>query len=236
MKKSGESVAERWARIQREIEKALQRRPDSWSHQVQVVAVSKGQSPDVIREAADVGLLAFAENYVQEAVGKQEALVDQKLEWHFIGHLQSNKVKKIIGRFQWIHSLDRMSLVEELEKGAMKTSPVLQKVLIEVRLGGEASKSGCTVEDLSALASRVQKSPHLQLEGLMTMPPFQEDGEKSRPYFRQLATLRRELEQHLGVKLPHLSMGTSQDYGVAIEEGATFIRLGRQLLGDRTRS
>ncbi len=243
MSRAGESIASRWQSVQREIEIALSRRPKNWNHPVKVLAVSKGQPVETILEAVAQGLLCFGENYVQEALAKQERLLHEvpvdvtQLEWHFIGHLQRNKVSRVIQRFHLIQSIDRPSLVVELErqmaKANLNLSPKSQRVLIEVNLSGEPSKAGVSPQDLESLAQQVKDSPYLILDGLMTMPPHQDSAENSRPYFKRLAELKSLLEVKFHCSLPHLSMGTSQDYAVAIEEGASIVRLGSILLGER---
>lgn len=156
-----------------------------------------------------------------------------EVEWHFIGHLQTNKVRNILPHVTLIHSVDREGLIDALQKRAAQLS-LLQPLLLEVNLGGEHSKSGCTAEQLPSLVEKVLSCAQLQLKGLMTLPPPVEDPEQARPYFRRLAQLRAELEARYGLPLPELSMGMSADFEVAIEEGATLVRVGTALFGART--
>lgn len=200
-----------------------------------LIAVSKLQTVDSIRVLYSQGQRVFAENYVQEALPKQEALVDLEIEWHFIGHLQRNKAKLVVGKFQLIHSVDRWELAEELNKQA-KTQNLIQEILLEINLSGETSKSGF-LKPVAELFTREVKlffanHPHLRLRGLMTMPPLEEDSEKCRPYFASLRHLRDELKKVIP-SCTELSMGTSSDFKIALEEGANMVRLGTVLFGPR---
>ncbi len=200
---------------------------------VRLVAVSKTVGLEALREALAAGQRLFGENYLQEALGKITAL-GPEAEWHFIGHLQSNKAKAVVGRFALIHSLDRLSLAEALEKAAARLG-VIQEVLVQVNLGGEAGKSGVAPEAVAELLRELRRFPHLRVQGLMTLPPFLPDPEMVRPYFRALRELRDRLAaQNLSdTGLPELSMGMSGDFEVAVEEGATLVRVGTALFGPR---
>jgi pyridoxal phosphate enzyme (YggS family) len=201
-----------------------------------ILAVSKLQSEEKIRALYAEGQRDFAENYVQELLQKQERLKDLKdIRWHFIGHLQRNKVKNIVGRVELMHSLDSIELAETLDHQAEKLQQP-QKVLIEVNLAGEQSKSGFGEDEVRQFWSLLCKFPHLEIRGLMTMPPLAEDPETARPYFRRLKSLRDELNSTTPPPhaLSELSMGTSGDYAVALQEGATIVRLGTILFGERT--
>ena len=198
---------------------------------VTLLAVSKSQPPDMIRAAADAGLALFGENRVQEAKSKISQC-PAHLRWHMIGHLQSNKCRDAVSLFSMIHSLDSLPLAEEINKWAAhfaKTMPVL----LEINIAGESSKFGCSPEKLPALLPLVNALPKLEIHGLMTIAPFSADPEKARPVFRRLRQLQADCEQILGAPLPHLSMGMTGDFEVAIEEGATIIRLGTALFGPR---
>jgi PLP dependent protein len=196
---------------------------------VDLVAVTKGFPVERIREAIAVGLRIFGENRVQEALPKIDEIGPADVDWHLIGHLQTNKIKFIEGRFRMLQSVDRASLVEALD-GRLQ-SPL--DVLVEVNVAEEPQKTGVLPADLAAVASAVQATQHLRLRGLMTVAPMVEDPEAVRSIFRRLRSLRDETSQRLGVPLPVLSMGMTDDYAVAVEEGATMLRLGRALFGPR---
>ncbi len=184
--------------------------------------------------AADCGQIFFGENKVQEAKAKIP-LCPGKLRWHFIGHLQSNKVRDAVELFEMIHSVDSLNLAREISKRcelAAKTLPVL----LEVNLAGEASKFGYQPEQLLADLKDLNQLPRIEIHGLMTVPPWSPDAENSRIYFRQLRELKLQCEEILGAPLPHLSMGMSGDFEVAIEEGATIVRIGTALFGPRAKT
>jgi hypothetical protein len=200
------------------------------------VAVSKTKPVSLIEEAAAAGQTLFGESYVQEFVAKTEA-IPLPLEWHFIGALQSNKVKYLKGHTALIHSVDRYSLAAEIDRQWFALEEPAA-ILIQVNIGEEASKSGTTARELEELVRRVSLLPHLRIRGLMTLPPYCEDPEEVRPYFRRLRELALTIE---GLKLPgvameELSMGMSHDYLVAIEEGATLVRVGTAIFGERERN
>ena len=191
---------------------------------VTLVAISKTQPPEAIREAYRAGQRHFGENYAQEWRAKAEALADlPDLVWHFVGGLQTNKARLLAGRVQWVHTVDRIELARELSRRTAAAGAAL-KVLLEVNLGGEAQKSGCAPAEVAALAGAVRGLPGLSLEGLMCIPPPEADP---RPHFRALRTLRDELG------LRELSMGMSADWRVAVAEGATLVRLGTAIFGAR---
>ncbi|MCB2191105.1 MAG: YggS family pyridoxal phosphate-dependent enzyme [Deltaproteobacteria bacterium] len=211
-----------------EAAKASGRKPE----QVRLVAVSKTHGAEAVKAALAAGQILFGENYVQEAHDKI-AEVGPGPSWHFIGHLQSNKAKLAAELFDVIQSVDRLKLAKALDRKAGELGRKLG-VLLQVNVGGEAQKSGCAPQDAAALAQEVAKLKHLELSGLMTMPPFFGDPERARPIFAQL----RELAQKLGHDLPdgamrHLSMGMSGDYEAAIAEGATLVRVGTAIFGER---
>ena len=192
---------------------------------VRLVAVSKTYAAEAVRAAAEEGQRLFGENRVQEAAAKIPACPD-RLEWHLIGHLQGNKAGAAVRLFDWIHSVDSAKLVDALERHAAAAGKDLN-ILLEVNVSGEAAKSGCKPEELGALVEAANRCPHLVLRGLMTVPPIVENPEEARPHFRRL----RELRDRYG--LEELSMGMTHDFPVAIEEGATFIRVGTALFGAR---
>ena len=203
------------------------------AEEITLVAVSKTFSADAIRAAYEAGLRGFGENRVQEFESKQPKLEDlADAVWHLIGHLQSNKARRAVHLFHRVDSIDSLALAQKLDSAAAAESKRLP-VLIEVHLGGEATKSGVAEENLAALADGIEKLPHLELRGLMTIPPYCDDPEAARPYFRKLRELRDGISQRLERELPALSMGMSHDFEVAIEEGATEIRLGTALFGQR---
>ena len=197
--------------------------------EVVLVAVTKTFPVDRIREAIALELRVFGENRVQEALPKIDAIGSANVEWHLIGHLQTNKVKFIEGRFSMVQSVDGISVVEALERRLR--SPL--EVLVEVNVAEEPRKTGVSPGDLPALARAVTTVQHLRLRGLMTVAPMAGDPQAVRPVFRQLRALRDETSQQLGVALPVLSMGMTDDYAIAVEEGATMLRLGRALFGPR---
>jgi hypothetical protein len=189
-----------------------------------LIAVTKKVSPENIREAAECGIRDAGENRLQEALPKIETLADLGLTWHFIGHLQTNKARKVVEFFRWVQCVDRNELANKLDDAATGPLPVL----IEVKLHDEPSKSGVDEASLPAFIEQCSKYRSLQLRGLMAIPPFFEDPEQVRPYFRKL----RELAEKFA--LPELSMGMSHDFEVAIEEGATMVRVGTSLFGERS--
>jgi pyridoxal phosphate enzyme (YggS family) len=201
------------------------------SNSVRLLAVSKTFPVESVRSAFSAGQKLFAENYVQEALPKMQELEDLSLEWHFIGHLQSNKVKAVADRFALIHSVDRVKLAQEISDRSQKT----QKILLEVNLAGEISKSGCGPGDLPQLIEAVQGMPRVQLAGLMFMPPPNLSPTDQHQYFTNAAALRQSMTKYLsaGHDLSELSMGTSHDYVEAIAHGATIVRLGSIIFGER---
>ncbi|HZF01088.1 MAG TPA: YggS family pyridoxal phosphate-dependent enzyme [Methylomirabilota bacterium] len=203
------------------------RAPDS----VTLLAVSKTQPPETVKAAADLGLILFGENKVQEAKAKI-LLCPGKLRWHFIGHLQSNKCRDAVELFEMIQSVDSLNLAREISRRceqAAKTMPIL----MEVNVAGEASKFGYRPEQLLAELKEINSLPRIEVHGLMAIPPYTAEPEKSRPYFKRLRELKTECEKILGAPLPHLSMGMSGDFETAIEEGATMVRIGTALFGQR---
>jgi pyridoxal phosphate enzyme (YggS family) len=198
---------------------------------VTLVAVSKGQPPEVVRAAADLGLTIFGENKVQEAKAKR-SLCPGRLHWHMLGHLQSNKARDAVHCFEWIHSVDSLPLAVELQKQADKAAKHIP-ILLEVNVAGEASKFGYRPEALLADLPALNALTRLEIHGLMTLAPWTSEPEKVRPAFRRLRELKTEAEQLLGAPLAHLSMGMSGDFEVAVEEGATLVRIGTALFGAR---
>jgi pyridoxal phosphate enzyme (YggS family) len=201
---------------------------------VKLVAVSKTVPVEKIREGIVAGVVDLGENYVQEAREKIETLADQPLTWHLIGHLQSNKAKYAARLFDLIHSVDSVKLARALDKEARKNSK-LQPVLIQVNIAGEQTKSGVSEAEAVELVQQVSRLENLSVRGLMTMPPYFNAPEKVRPYFRRLRELRdRIAAMNLpGVSMDELSMGMTGDFEAAIEEGATMVRIGTAVFGER---
>jgi pyridoxal phosphate enzyme (YggS family) len=206
------------------------RAPDS----VTLLAVSKTHPPETILAAADCGQLLFGENKIQEAKAKIP-LCPGKCRWHFIGHLQSNKVRDAVELFGMIQSVDSLTLAREINKRCEQAAKKIP-VLLEVNVAGEASKSGYQPEELLTELKELNKLPRIEIQGLMTVPPWAPEMEKVRPHFRRLRELKLQCEEILGAPLPHLSMGMSGDFEVAIEEGATVVRIGTALFGPRRKS
>lgn len=206
--------------------------------EVTLVAVSKGQPPEAIRAAYEAGQRDFGENYVQEWQGKAQALADLvDLRWHFLGHLQRNKVKLVVGHVHLLHAVDDMQGLDEMARTA-HTARLQQDVLLQVNLAEEGQKRGCTEADADLFTEVLLRSPGLRLQGLMVLPPASDDPEASRPWFARLRNLRDRLaKEHAGQpQAPNrwlLSMGMSADFAVAIAEGATHIRVGTALFGPR---
>ena len=202
---------------------------------ITLIGVSKTHAAEKIREAFQAGLRQFGENRVQEWEGKRAALADLPATWHLIGHLQSNKAARAANAFTSIDSLDDWALAQRVDRAAAeKSAAEPMRVLIEVHLGGEATKSGVAEGELPALAEKILALEKLRLAGLMCIPPFLENPEEVRPYFARLRQLRDTLETRLGRRLPVLSMGMSHDFEAAIQEGATEIRVGTALFGTRS--
>jgi len=225
-----DDLKRRWNQIKAQIEAAC-RRSGRDPRDVRVVAVTKYVDAETIRKVLDLGLKDIGESRVQEAVPKWNSLEGRGV-WHFIGHLQRNKVKDVVTRFTYIHSLDRYSLAEEINRRARKVDRKM-RCFVQVNVSGEESKFGLSPSEVTEFVREVAELPYIQLEGLMTMAPRSDNSEEVRPIFRRLREIRDEIRQ-LGdprLTLPHLSMGMSQDYTVAVEEGATWLRLGSVLVG-----
>lgn len=227
------TIAENLEQIHRQIEQAC-RRSGRTLDRVQLIAVSKVKPATAIDEAYAAGQRLFGESYVQEFRDKAEQ-VSVPAEWHFIGHLQSNKVKYLYGKVAMIHSVDRLSLAREINRQWGKHEDVAQ-VLLQVNVGDESSKAGCRADKLEQLVREVAKLENIKICGLMCLPPYSDDPEDVRPYFVQLRELAQQVDHlHLpGVSMTELSMGMSGDFEVAVEEGATLIRIGTAIFGERS--
>jgi pyridoxal phosphate enzyme (YggS family) len=200
---------------------------------IHLVAVSKTIPANRVREAIMAGVTTLGENYVQEARNKFNVLGTFPVSWHFIGHLQSNKAKYAVRLFDLIHSVDSLKLAREVNKQAKKVNKI-QDVLIQINISKEPSKSGSDIENAANLIKDIVLFENLTVKGFMTMPPFFNNPEKARPYFTALRNLRDQIQKDFpGVDLNELSMGMTGDFEVAIEEGATFVRIGTAIFGER---
>jgi PLP dependent protein len=225
------SLAANLDRLRERIARAAERasRP---ADEITLVAVSKTVPTETIRAAFEAGLRHFGENRIQEFESKQPKLADLHAAWHMIGHLQTNKARRAAHLFDRVDSVDDLSLAQKLDSAAAAEGKRIP-IVIEVRLGDEAAKSGVAESDLPPLAEAIPSLAHLELLGLMTIPPYFDDPARVRPYFRKLRELRDALSRSLARPLPVLSMGMSHDFEIAIEEGATEIRIGAALFGER---
>ena len=199
--------------------------------QVELVVISKMQPVEKLREALDSGFTLFGESRFQEAMAKI-TILPKKARWHFIGHVQKNKVRKLLPRFELFHSVDSLELALEMDRIAADLG-LFPRVLLEVNIAGESSKFGFVPSGLKRVFNELLTLPRLQVEGFMTIAPLSQDPETSRPIFSELRLLRDELARSAGIPLPTLSMGMSNDYEVAIEEGATLVRVGSAVFSKR---
>jgi hypothetical protein len=229
MARDVEGLAERLAAVRRRIAASAARSGRDASH-VRILAVTKTFGPDAIAEALAAGLTDVGESYVQEATAKKARVPGGT--WHLIGGLQRNKARAAVAAFDRVHTVESPALAAALDDAARAAGRRLP-VLVQVNVGGEASKHGVAPDGAGALCTDVLARPALALDGLMTIGPAVDDAEEARPCFRGLRELRDDLARRLGVELPHLSMGMSDDFAVAVEEGATLVRLGRVLFGAR---
>ncbi len=225
-----DSPEDRLARVQENIALAAARAGRD-AAEVELVAVSKTHPPDALRAVADAGQALFGESRVQEARAKIP-LLPSRLRWHFIGHLQKNKVRAALGMFELFHGVDSLELAQQFHRIADEEGQ-RPKVLLEVNVAGEATKFGFPPDRLEAQAEELLALNRLEIVGLMAMAPFAPEAEHSRPYFQRLRDLRDRLQTAAGIGLPQLSMGMSGDYEVAVEEGATLVRVGSAIFGTR---
>ena len=225
-------LQEQLVNVQKEIEKACERGNRN-REDVTLIAVSKTKPISTLKEAYDLGVRVFGENKVQELVDKYEAL-PKDIHWHMIGHLQRNKVKYIIDKVDCIHSVESVRLAETIEKEAAKHDRIID-VLVEVNVAGEDSKFGLAPSEVPAFIEEIAKFPHIRVKGLMTIAPFVENPEENRNVFASLQKLSVDIAEknidNVSVKI--LSMGMTNDYEVAIEEGATMVRVGTGIFGER---
>ena len=224
------SLADNLHLIQQRIRAACDR-ADREPNSLTLLAVTKTHPPEVIKAAVEAGLLFFGENKIQEAKAKIP-LCPSRARWHFIGHLQSNKCRDAVELFEMIESVDSLAIAREINKRAEQAAKTMP-VLLEVNVAGEASKFGYKPDRLLAELKELNKLSRIEIHGLMAVPPWSPSPESSRPHFQQLRELKAQAEAELGAPLPHLSMGMSGDFEVAIEEGATIIRVGTALFGER---
>jgi pyridoxal phosphate enzyme (YggS family) len=223
-----ESIRERIATAEKKVRRK--------AHSVSLIAVSKTKSAGAVNEAIEAGARSFGENYVQEALKKIEQVgFEKKIQWHFIGNLQSNKSKQVVGHFETIQSVDRLELALALNKAALEKA-IHQKILVQIKLGGEITKGGILPEESPRFFEDLSKLKHLRIEGLMSLPPIGTDPSISRKYFSQLFEYREKWQRHISSEcgtFTQLSMGTTHDFEVAIEEGATMVRVGTAIFGAR---
>jgi pyridoxal phosphate enzyme (YggS family) len=234
-----QGLRDRFADVRTRIETAARaggRSPE----EITLVAITKTHPPETLKTALDLGMRDLGENRVQEAEEKIVELGRSAARWHLVGHLQANKARRAVGLFDVIHSLDDAALAERLDRMCVEENRESLDVLVQVDLGGEATKSGIEAAQLPILLATLKECPRLRLTGLMTLPPYFENPDCSRPFFKTLRELRDELQDqgHFGSGISsgkgELSMGMSHDFEVAIEEGATMIRVGTALFGERS--
>jgi len=226
------SIAENLERVQSQIADAVQKSGRS-SADVELVAISKTHDADRVREAIDASQQLFGESKVQEARAKIP-LLPSNLRWHFVGHLQKNKIRHALPLFEMFHGIDSLVLAQDMNRIADEDG-VHPRILLEVNVSGEGSKFGFKPDTLRAEMESLLALPRLSIEGVMTIPPFSEKPEESRKYFVQLRELRDKLDEEFKMKLPHLSMGMTNDFPIAVEEGATLVRVGTAIFGERSR-
>ena len=224
------NIAENLETVRADIAES-ERRSGRLAGSVELIAVTKTHPPEIVRQAVDAGQLLFGENRVQEAKAKIPDL-PAKLRWHLIGHLQTNKIRQALPLFEVIHSVDSIELLQEIQRIAGDLG-LYPRVLLQVNVAGESSKFGFSPQRLLSEVEQISRVDRVQIEGLMTIPPLAPKAEDSRRYFVQLRTLRDRLEAEFRFPLPHLSMGMSSDYRVAVEEGATYVRVGTAIFGER---
>jgi len=224
------NITDNLSKIYQRMEHACERAGRN-PQEVKLIAVSKTKPAELIAEVAKAGQLDIGENYVQEFLAKRELLPD-KIQWHFIGRIQSKKIKQIVGKTALIHSVDRLKLFNEIEKRASALN-IAVDCLLEVNVGDEDSKGGTSIEEAGQMIEHVKQLQHVNLKGLMSIPPFLPDAELIRPYHKRLFLLAEELRQKTALPLEELSMGMSLDFEAAIEEGATMVRVGTDIFGAR---
>ena len=225
------SVADNLARVREQLAEAAAKNGRD-PGEIELVAITKTHPAEKVREAIEAGQTLFGESRVQEARAKIPEL-PSKLRWHFVGHLQKNKIRHALPLFEMIHSVDSFGLAQDMNRIAEEEG-MHSRVLLEVNVAGEGSKFGFAPDKLREQMEELLALPRLSIEGLMCLPPLAEEAEASRKYFVQLRELRDSLEKELDLKLPQLSMGMTQDFPTAVEEGATLVRVGTAIFGERT--
>ena len=224
------SIAENLERVREQITQAAAKAGRA-VNEIELVAITKTHPAEKVREAVEAGHTLFGESRVQEARAKIPEL-PSNLRWHFVGHLQKNKIRHALPLFELFHGVDSLALAQEIDRIAAEEG-AHPRVLLEVNVAGEGSKFGFKSEALRAEIGSLLGLPRLSIEGLMCIPPLAEEAEAPRKFFGQLRELRNSLEKEFDVKLPHLSMGMTQDFSVAVEEGATLVRVGTAIFGER---
>jgi pyridoxal phosphate enzyme (YggS family) len=227
-----DSIPENLARVREQIARAAMKVGRA-INEIELVAITKTHDAEKVHEAYEAGQILFGESRVQEARAKIP-LLPSSLRWHFVGHLQKNKIRHALPLFEMIHSVDSLALAQEMNRIAEEEG-LHPRVLLEVNVLGEGSKFGFKPEAVRAEMELLLALPRLTIEGLMTIPPLAEEAEASRKFFGQLRDLRDALEKEFDVRLPHLSMGMTNDFPVAVEEGATLVRVGTAIFGERSK-
>ena len=226
------SIAENLERVYEQIAQAASKVGHA-AHEIELVAITKTHPAEKVREAIEAGQTLFGESRVQEARAKIPEL-PSNLHWHFVGHLQKNKIRHALPLFEMIHSVDSLALAQEVDRIADEDG-MHPRILLEVNVSGEGSKFGFKPEGVRAKMESLLALPRLSIEGLMTIPPLLPEAEDSRKFFAQLRRLRDALEKEFDVRLPHLSMGMTNDFATAVEEGATLVRVGTAIFGERSK-
>jgi len=224
------SIAKNLERVSEQIAQAAAKAGRA-VNEIELVAITKTHPAEKVREAVEAGHALFGESRVQEARAKIPEL-PSNLRWHFVGHLQKNKIRQALPLFELFHGVDSLALAQEMNRFAAEDGE-RPRVLLEVNVAGEGSKFGFKAETLRAEIGSLLAMPRLSIEGLMCIPPLAEQAEASRKFFVQLRELRDSLEKEFDMKFPHLSMGMTQDFSVAVEEGATLVRVGTAIFGER---
>ncbi|MGH9875630.1 MAG: YggS family pyridoxal phosphate-dependent enzyme [Pyrinomonadaceae bacterium] len=230
-----ETLGERFADVRKRLEAAA-RRSNRSPEQITLIAISKTHPAELLRDGLKAGITDFGENRVQEAEGKIVELGRSAARWHLVGHLQTNKAGRAVKLFDYIHSLDSVDLAERLDRLCVVEGRTELPVLVQIDLGGEQTKTGIDPRGLPELLIALKGCQRLQLIGLMTLPPYFENPDCARPYFKTLRELRDELQRqgHFGERTGELSIGMSHDFEIAIEEGATMVRVGTAIFGERS--
>ncbi|OQY01702.1 MAG: YggS family pyridoxal phosphate enzyme [Desulfobacteraceae bacterium 4572_130] len=226
-----DAIKNRVLKIENEIQKTAKACGRDF-RDISLIGVSKKKSVDTIIKGVNAGIKILGENYIQEAVEKIEKIGSIPCDWHFIGHLQSNKAKFAVKYFNLIHTVDTIKLAKEINKKAKKINKI-QNILMQVNISEEKSKSGVLAKNSCSFAKEITNFKNISLNGLMCIPEFSYDPEKSRQYFKALFNIKNKIQNTLKIKIKHLSMGMSYDFKIAIQEGATIVRIGTAIFGER---